>query len=82
MPMAMAGDFSNNGSVTFDGIGLPVIGRVSMDLLLVDATAAPSLAEGNWVDIDFDLALASRQSGLAQYELLTGLGHRAERIWR
>lgn len=73
--------FSNSGSVVFEGLRLPVIGRVSMDLLLVDASAAPSLSEGNWVNVDYDLPTAAKQSGLPQYELLTGLGQRAERIW-
>jgi alanine racemase len=73
--------FSGKGSVRYNGVQLPVIGRVSMDLLLVNADAAPELAEGDWVDVDYDLAAASQLSGMSQYELLTGLGHRAERMW-
>lgn len=73
--------FSNAGYVQFEGLNLPVIGRVSMDLLLVDATTAPHLAEGHWVDIGFDLPTASAVSGMSQYELLTGIGHRSERYW-
>lgn len=74
--------FSGKGHVTFGGVRLPVIGLVSMDLLLVDATAAPQLSEGDWVDIDFELHAASALSGMGQYELLTHLGHRYQRIWR
>jgi len=55
-----------------------VIGRVSMDLL---AVPAGDLAEGDWAPIDFALPDAARRSGLSQYELLTGLGNRFERIW-
>jgi alanine racemase len=73
--------FSGTGMTRFEGVAMPVLGRVSMDLLIVDATAAPALKEGDWVDIDFDLPEASRISGIAQYQLLTGLGHRAERVW-
>jgi alanine racemase len=73
--------FSNNGHVCFDGQRLPVIGRVSMDLLLVDANAALHLAEGDWVGIEFNLQTASVASGMSQYELLTGIGHRSERNW-
>ncbi len=73
--------FSCQGHVTFDGQRLPVIGRVSMDLLLVDANTAPHLAEGDWVDVGFDLLSASALSGMSQYELLTGIGHRSERMW-
>jgi alanine racemase len=73
--------FSGKGSAWFEGQELPVIGRVSMDLLLVDASAVPSLAEGDWVEVDYDLATASKISGMSQYELLTGMGHRSDRIW-
>jgi alanine racemase len=73
--------FSNKGSVQFNGQTLPVIGRVSMDLLIVNANAAPALREGDWVDVDYDLATAAEHSGMSQYELLTGLGHRSDRRW-
>ncbi len=73
--------FSDRGSALVDGAALPVIGRVSMDLLAVDATAAPTLGEGDWVEIAFDLPAASAATGLSQYELLTGLGRRYDRIW-
>jgi alanine racemase len=65
----------------FDGVEVPVLGRVSMDLLTVDASAASGLKEGDWVDVDYDLRDAALTSGKSQYELLTGLGARAERIW-
>jgi alanine racemase len=58
----------------------PVIGRISMDLTAIDVTGT-DLREGDWVSIDYDLPTASAQSGLSQYELLTGLGHRFERVW-
>ena len=73
--------FSNNGCAKFDGKALPVIGRVSMDLVTLDASLAPDLREGDWVSIDYDLEDASKKSGLSQYELLTGLGDRFDRIW-
>jgi alanine racemase len=52
-----------------------------MDLTALNVSAAPDLAEGDWISIDFDLPAASAQSGLSQYELLTLLGHRYDRIW-
>jgi alanine racemase len=64
-----------------DGPWLPVTGRVSMDLTAVRVDAAPEVREGDWLEIDFDLPAASAQSGLSQYELLTTLGSRFERIW-
>ncbi len=60
---------------------LPLLGRVSMDLIAVDVSAAPDAGEGDWLDIEFDLPLAAAQSGLSQYELLTGLGRRYGRVW-
>nr|WP_314446456.1 alanine racemase [uncultured Sphingomonas sp.] len=73
--------FSSLGAATFEGAVLPVIGRVSMDLVTLDATAAPALADGDWVDVEFDLEKAAAQTGLSQYELLTGLGSRFHRSW-
>jgi len=73
--------FSSRGSAFSGEYALPVLGRVSMDLLAVSVDAAPSLKEGDWVELDYDLPSASQQSGLSQYELLTTLGHRFERHW-
>jgi alanine racemase len=74
--------FSSHGSAFAGEFALPVLGRVSMDLIAVGVDAAPQLREGDWVEIDYDLPSASRQSGLSQYELLTTLGARFERVWR
>jgi len=60
---------------------LPVIGRVSMDLVTIDVTERPDLKEGDWVDIDYDLSFTALLTGLSQYELLTGLGQRFDRYW-
>jgi alanine racemase len=73
--------FSSRGSAFAGEYALPVIGRVSMDLIAIDCDAAPTLSEGDWVEIDYDLPSASRQSGMSQYELLTVLGSRFERRW-
>lgn len=74
--------FSPNGrALAADGAALPVIGRISMDLVAIDLSAAPDLGEGGRVRIDFRLPEAGRQSGLSQYELLTGLGRRYQRQW-
>jgi len=67
--------FSERGAALLDGAALPVLGRVSMDLIAVDVTGQ-DVAEGDWLAIDFDLPRAAAQSGMSQYELLTGLGNR------
>lgn len=74
--------FSGRGEALADGVRLPVLGRVSMDLLIVDVSARPELHEGDWVDIGYALPEAAAISGLSQYELLTGLGARYDRQWR
>lgn len=73
--------FSGAGTVFAGTVALPVIGRVSMDLLIVDISDAPDVGEGDWLSIGYDLPTAAAASGLSQYELLTGLGQRFERRW-
>ena len=66
------------GAILAGGVRCPVVGRVSMDLVAADVTAA-DVAEGDWVGVDFDLAAAAAATGRSEYELLTGLGHRYAR---
>jgi len=73
--------FSSRGSAFIGEFALPVLGRVSMDLIAIGCDAAPQIKEGDWVEIAFDLPSAAKQSGLSQYELLTCLGSRFERRW-
>ena len=73
--------FAGRGQAVIDGGFAPVVGRVSMDLIAIGVDAAPGLAEGDWVELDYDLPRAAAQSGLSQYEVLTTLGDRFERIW-
>ena len=73
--------FSSRGHAIFEGGDLPVIGRVSMDLVILDCDATPALREGDWVGLEFDLPRAAQQSGMSQYELLTGLADRFDRQW-
>lgn len=74
---------SNRGVVARRGQRLPVIGRISMDLMHVDVTAARSrIAAGDWLEIFGrtvrvdDLAAAA---GTIPYEVLTGIGSRVVR---
>ncbi|MFC3174458.1 alanine racemase [Novosphingobium bradum] len=61
------------------GAVLPVLGRVSMDMTVIDLGAAPALREGDWVSLDYALPQAAELTGLSQYELLTALGRRFAR---
>lgn len=73
--------FSSKGTAFAGEFALPVLGRVSMDLIVVGCDAVAEIREGEWVEIDYDLPTASEASGLSQYELLTTLGSRFERRW-
>ncbi|TIX50070.1 alanine racemase [Alteraurantiacibacter aquimixticola] len=63
----------------FEGHPLPVIGRVSMDMIVVDCSTCETLREGDFLAIPFALPQVSAASGLSQYELLTTLGSRFDR---
>lgn len=73
--------FSDCGNASFGDHHLPVIGRVSMDLVALAVPPNCPIQAGTAVDICYDLTAASRISGLSQYELLTGLGRRYDRCW-
>lgn len=67
------------GAMLSQGRRLPVLGRVSMDMTVIDLAAAPELGEGDWVEADYSLTEGVAASGLSQYELLTLMGHRFAR---
>ncbi len=64
------------GALEFDGQALPVLGKVSMDMIVIDLSAGPQLRDGDWVSLPYSIPEASQQSGIPQYELLTTLGQR------
>ena len=71
--------WSGKGLMRAGGADLPVLGRVSMDMTVVDLGGAPDLREGDWLDVAYALPEAAERSGLSQYELLTLLGRRFAR---
>lgn len=68
-----------NGVLTSEGQTLPLLGKVSMDMVVVDLSEAPHIGEGDWLDVPFDLPAEAARTGLSQYELLTTLGQRLRR---
>ena len=58
---------------------LPILGRISMDMIAIDLGKAPDLEEGDWVALPYDLPEIAQRTGLSQYELLTLLGDRFDR---
>ena len=71
--------WSGKGAMLHQGRRLPVLGRVSMDMTVIDLTAAPELDEGDWVEAEYSLPEAAAASGLSQYELITLLADRFAR---
>lgn len=67
--------FSGQGGAYWGDVRLPLVGRVSMNLLIFEANkgAAQDLREGDWVALEYDLPTAAAASGVSQYELLTSL---------
>ncbi|AAV90216.1 alanine racemase [Zymomonas mobilis subsp. mobilis ZM4 = ATCC 31821] len=74
--------FFEKGHARKDGVICPLAGRVSMDMITVALPDVLTAHEGDWFSVDFDLPSASQQTGLSQYELLTGLGHRYQSVWQ
>lgn len=73
---------SNTGWGRINGVGAHILGKVSMDLTVIDLSDCPDAAVGDTVDffgIDLD-ALAVAAETLP-YELLTGIGPGVERVW-
>jgi alanine racemase len=63
---------------------LPLIGRVSMDLITLDATAATGLMAGDTVELigpDYDINALASDAGTIPYEILTSLGRRYRRCY-
>ena len=75
---------SNNGIASVAGVRVPVVGRVSMDLLCLDVSGVPEhdVAEGTYVELfgnEISIDEVALAAGTISHELLTGLGSRVER---
>jgi alanine racemase len=65
------------------GRRLPVIGRITMDQIMVDATDAPEVGEGDEVELFGAHILVdevARKAGTIAWELLTGITPRVTRV--
>jgi alanine racemase len=75
---------SNRAHAAFDGARVPLIGRVSMDLLTFDVTDHASIGPGSQLELLGPAVPPDRLAALAGtngYEVLTSLGHRATRVY-
>jgi alanine racemase len=78
---------SDCGAVFYDGVRLPIVGRVSMDSITVDITALPegTLSLGSLVEVlgpHQTLEDVAEAAGTISYEILASLGRRYERRYR
>jgi alanine racemase len=78
--------FSNTGFGFVGEIRVPVVGRVSMDLMTLDVTEAPPalVQPGCFVDLigpHNPVDAVAETAGTIGYEILTGLGQRYHRIY-
>ncbi len=74
----------NRGIASVGGHRVPVVGRISMDMITLDVTGVPDdlLSVGSMVDLigpDISLEEVARLAGTINYEILTRLSQRARR---
>jgi alanine racemase len=74
----------NRGIAAVGGHRVPVVGRVSMDLITLDVTGVPEdlVQPGSLVDLigpDVSLEEVAERAGTINYEILTRLSQRAQR---
>ena len=77
---------SNRGAAWYNGVRLPIAGRVSMDSIILDISALPegTLTQGSLVQMigpDQTLEDIAEDAGTIAYEILTGLGRRYRRLY-
>ncbi|MGJ3233189.1 MAG: alanine racemase [Oceanicaulis sp.] len=79
LPRALSG----SGYARFNGAKAPILGRVSMDLTVLDVTDCESevRAGAPACFLGEDLDSVARAAGTLPYEILTGLGRRAARAY-
>lgn len=79
---------SNRGHVLADGKLLPMLGAVSMDLITVDLTDAPSIQIGDAITLlgqdggqTYDAQSMAAEAGIISYAVLCGLHNRVARVY-
>lgn len=75
---------SNRFTVEFDGKPAPIVGRICMDMCMVDVTDLPEVKEGDVATVfgaDKPLEDAADLVGTVQYELLCAVSPRVPRIY-
>ena len=79
----------SGGSAIIRGRRVPILGRVTMDMIMIDVTGL-DVAPGETATLigdpreagALDVAAVARLAGMSPYEVLTGLRGRLERVYR
>jgi alanine racemase len=81
--------YPGGGEALLRGRRVPLVGRISMDVTVVDATAVPGAAPGDVATLlgrdgeaEIQLDEVAARVGTISYEILTGLGPRLPRMYR
>lgn len=75
---------SHQGVACLGETQVPVVGRISMDLITLDVSQVPTAKAGDWVTFlggPITLDNLAAKAGTAAYEILTGLSPRIPRIY-
>jgi alanine racemase len=82
-------ELSNVGQVLVRGAVAPIVGRVSMDLTMIDVTGIPNVALddevvllGEQQDQRLTAEQLARQVGTVSYEIITGISARVPHVYR
>ncbi|HJE25300.1 MAG TPA: alanine racemase [Methylorubrum populi] len=70
---------SNSGHALVGGVLCPILGLISMDLIILDVTHAPEARRGGTATLigdSLDIDTVGQAAGTIGYEILTGLGSR------
>ena len=73
-------------AVHVEGHSAPIVGRISMDMSMVDISGLPEGAVRPGSEVEFfgpniSVDAVAAQAGTIAYELLTGIGARVRRVW-
>jgi alanine racemase len=78
----------NRGSAVLCGRRVPIIGRISMDMTVVDITGVPGVRRGDVATLlgteggeSITVDEVAELAGTVSYEILTGLTRRLPRVW-
>jgi alanine racemase len=81
---ASSRDDRPGAKVSIRGRAVPIVGRVSMDLIAADVTDIDNVVPGDWAELfgpNMPIDDVAAAAGTIGYELLTSLSRRAKRVY-